>query len=118
MLIQTIEFFEPEPLESGEIANDDRAEMVMPLLLAFRRAYYHHRMPGEDEPSEPLAVVLGDLLADLAHLADRLDSDTEPGENLGAEGIFARALDNWAEEVAIEQDDLECHGIDLTEGET
>lgn len=52
-----------------EIDNDDRAEMVRPLVQQFHDAYYHH------PAGEPWATVIADMIADLGHLFDRLADD-------------------------------------------
>lgn len=53
----------------AEPTNDDRAKMVLPLVTTFMEAY------GCDNAEQ----AIGDLIADLGHLYDRLtDEDRDP----------------------------------------
>lgn len=66
-------------------SNDDRAEMVRPFVDAYRKAYYYR-------PGEPEDMIIGDMIANLMHLADRTPHDDEPASE---DPIFGadRALD-------------------------
>ena len=49
----------------GVIDNDNRAEMVAPLVAEFAKAYYWG--------SEVIHAIVGDIIADLGHYLDRAD---------------------------------------------
>jgi hypothetical protein len=79
-----------------EVTNDDRSLMVLPLVTAFMEAY------GNDN----LQQAIGDLIADLGHLYDRLPDDER--DDLDGWADFAEFVNNrslwlYAEEVGEER---------------
>lgn len=94
MTTTTIEMYEPPRAE--DITNDHRAEMVRPLVQAFHDAYYFHK------DGEPLATVIGDMIADMLHLADRLDSDQFDLAPASAEAILDHAENHYTYEIEEE----------------
>lgn len=81
---------------SHELDNEDRADMVRPLFEAFWETYY-----GSGWENEPPDMVLGDLIADLLHLADRVaDEDGAPAH---WENVLASAVRHFSEEVTDEE---------------
>lgn len=84
----TIEMWHP----GDELNNDDRADMVRPLVQTYHDAYYHH------PAGEPLATVIGDLIGDLLHLYERLDDDQLDDPPQSPEAMLQRALDHYIHE--------------------
>lgn len=92
-----------EPHEGGNSdTNSDRAAMIRPFVLAYRRAYYFHF--GDDgEPDEPLETVIADMIGNLMHMADREDPDDMIES--GGEGALDRGRTFYYEEIAEENAD-------------
>lgn len=86
-----------DPPGAGDITNDDRAEMVRPLVQAFHDAYYHH------PAGEPWATVISDMIADLLHLVDRLDADQWDSVDPDTSAVLAQAEGHYEYECAEAQ---------------
>lgn len=82
-----------DPPEAGDITNDDRAEMVRPLVQAFHDAYYWH------PAGEPLATVIADIIGDLLHLVDRLDADQFEGSPPDANAVWEQGRNHYDYEI-------------------
>lgn len=88
-----IQLHHPDTLE---VTNDDRSRMVLPLVTAFMEAY------GNDN----LEQAIGDLIANLGHLYDRLPDEERDDLDSGAgfaEFVNNRSLWHYSEEVGEER---------------
>ena len=81
--------------ETGYVeTNEDRAAMVRPFVMAYRQAFF-----GPSHENEPMAKILGDLIANLLHLADRTPDEDDPTEMTGSERVLNRADFHYTAEV-------------------
>ena len=83
----------------SEPNNDMRASWGYDALKLFAKNVSNYDLPAThseatEEDKECIEEALGDLLADLLHLADKLE--------VGANALMERAANCYAEEVAIE----------------
>jgi hypothetical protein len=91
----------PEMLDSGEIANFDRAAMVAPLIEAYAKTYYWG--------GEYLDTIVQDFISNLGHLIDNHD-----GLLVGVPGIVIRDDINDA---SMDFDDIVARGVSMYEEE-
>lgn len=73
-----------------DICNDDRAEMALPVAVAFHDAYYYHA------GGEPLATVIRDLIVNLLHLHERLGPDDR--DLVPTDRVLAACADDYETE--------------------